>query len=90
MEFLLLSLGVLVYSIVGVIILAAVSAAIETIAEYREWWNDSRELSSKNKEIRALNDQVNKLDTSLTLWKKACDNLEKEMVLEVSKKSDLS
>lgn len=72
MEFLLMGLGVLVYSVVGVIIYAVVSCIIDDITEWRDYKAGNAILRKKGKEISALK-------KDLELWKTACDNLDKEV-----------
>ena len=72
MEFLLWSLGVLVYTIVGAIVYGIGSALFENIVECRDWLENRNLLREKDR-------MIEKLETDVDLWKIACDKLDKEV-----------
>ena len=72
MEFLWMSLTVLVYTTAGGITYGIVSAIIDDVTEWRDYKAGNAILRKKNNEIRSLK-------KDLELWKTACDNLDKEV-----------
>jgi cell division protein FtsB len=55
-----------------------------------DWHKDSRRYTKLYAENQTLKAGVKRLKGERDLWKKACDNLDKELVDEAAKKSNLS
>jgi hypothetical protein len=68
----------------------AVATCVAIADTIGDWFSDTHRYTKLYHEKRKLQSDVKALKTELQLWKKACDNLDKELVDEVSKKSNLS